>query len=236
MYRVLAVTCVLLLGCAFAGAGGADKGDPKKKAALAEALKGSADDFIKRYDKNGDGFLTKDELPPFAAKFFEKADTNGDGMLDRKEVEGLLKVLRQQFGMAPGAAPTPADVDRVVEKLLAQFDTNKDGQISRNEAKGRLAEIFDQFDINKDGFLDRNELRQVARRFLSAPKGGPKGPFGGPQPPDFDALDRNADGRLTRDELKGTPFEAVFDQIDTNRDGQIDRREFEAYLRKQAKK
>jgi Ca2+-binding EF-hand superfamily protein len=53
--------------------------------------------------------------------------------------------------------------------------------------------------------------------------------------PDFDALDLNADGRLTRQELKGTRFAEVFEQIDTNKDGKIDRKEFEAYLKKTSK-
>jgi Ca2+-binding EF-hand superfamily protein len=47
--------------------------------------------------------------------------------------------------------------------------------------------------------------------------------------PDFDALDRDADGRLTRDELKGT---AWADQIDANKDGKIDRKEFAEFFKK----
>jgi EF hand len=59
---------------------------------------------------------------------------------------------------------------------------------------------------------------------------GPFGPGGG-SGPDFDALDRNADGRLTPDELKGTPWAARFVEIDTDGNGPIDRREFESFLR-----
>ena len=68
--------------------------------------------------------------------------------------------------------------------------------------------------------------------------GGGKPGAGGPaaQGPDFDALDKNADGRLTRDELKGTPYADKFEEIDTNKDGKIDKKEFAAYLKKQAEK
>src|SRR5436305_1094404 len=45
--------------------------------------------------------------------------------------------------------------------------------------------------------------------------------------------DKDADGRLTRDELKGTPWADRFDDIDANKDGKIDRKEFEAYLKRQ---
>ncbi len=156
-----------LLALAFAGAAQTpEKGAPKKLPPfLAEMLKKSPDDFIKQFDKNKDGLLQKDELPPFFAKPFERFDRNGDGALNREEVAQMLETMRQ---------------------------------------------------------------------FLAAQQPG----FGkgfAPQP-DFDALDKNADGRLTKDELKGTPWLARFAEIDTNGDGQIDRREFEAYLRKSADK
>jgi Ca2+-binding EF-hand superfamily protein len=208
---------------------------------IVQFLKGSADDFIKRFDKNKDGFLTKNELPPALAKVFDKFDTDGDGKLDKKEVEQMLQALRKRFAQeqAKPASCNP-QVDKVVERLLQQMDTNRDGKISRAEAKGRIAELFDQLDVNKDGFLDKNELRQAAMRFLGAQ--GAQGKNGGQPPPaaplrgpEFDDLDKNADGRLTRDELQGTPFAEHFDEIDTNKDGKIDRKEFAAYLKKQAK-
>ena len=48
------------------------------------------------------------------------------------------------------------------------------------------------------------------------------------------ACDRwgNVDGRLTREELKGTIYADHFDEIDTNKDGKIDPKEFRAYLKK----
>jgi Ca2+-binding EF-hand superfamily protein len=124
--------------------------------------------------------------------------------------------------------------DDIVESLLKQMDTNKDGKISREEAKGKLAEAFDKIDANKDGYLDRKELRALAERMLAQKKGGPFGP--GPAGPDFDALDKNADGRLTPDELKGTPWAARFAEIDTDGNGYIDRREFENFLKRERDK
>ncbi len=226
--------------------------NPKKPQAEAPAfLKLSADEFIKLFDKNGDGVLTKDELPPRLAPMFDKADTNGDGKLDKQEVERMLQVLRKRFaenakpgdqGKPTNATGTTAgdqkEIERLVDSILQRMDTNKDGKISREEAKGPLAQAFDKFDTNKDGFLDREELRRLAAaRLRTAGQGNRPGrPGDGPRKPaalDFDALDLNADGRLTREELKGTPLADKFDEIDTNKDGKIDRKEFEAYLRKQ---
>jgi Ca2+-binding EF-hand superfamily protein len=137
-----------------------------------------------------------------------------------------------------------AQVDRMVQNMLDRFDVNKDGKISKEEAKGKLAENFDRLDTNKDGYLDKEELRRAARFILAnMPKGegskpGEKknAPAAVPPGNDFDALDRNADGRLSREEVKGTEFADHFDEIDKNKDGGIDKKEFKAYLRKKAEK
>jgi Ca2+-binding EF-hand superfamily protein len=141
-------------------------------------------------------------------------------------------------------SPRPSQrAEQIVDAILQRMDENKDGKISRAEAKGRIADNFDAIDTNKDGFLDRKELLAMAQRLPPAfggpgrpgmPPGGPGGFGPRPDPLDFDALDKNADGRLTRDELKGTRFAALFDEIDKNKDGKIDPREWEAYH--QAKK
>jgi Ca2+-binding EF-hand superfamily protein len=211
---------------------------------LAELLKGNAQDFIRRFDKDKKGYLKKDDLPPRLANLFMRGDKNGDGKLDRQEVAQLLNELRKRYGMDKPAAPSKEEVERVVNQILARMDTNKDGKISRDEAQGNIKAAFDQLDKNKDGFLDRNELRQAAVRFLANRRNQqPQSRPSQPRPPelrveepDFDALDLNADGRLTREELKGTPYADKFDAMDTNKDGKIDRKEFSAYFRREAEK
>jgi Ca2+-binding EF-hand superfamily protein len=219
---------------------GADQTNPAKKPVRPPAfLNDTPEQFIKRFDKNKDGVLTKDEVPPFLARNFDRLDTNGDGKLDRKEVAVFLRNTKLRFNSKK--TPSSAEIDRVVTSMLERLDKDKDGKISKKEAQGRpLAKLFDQLDTNKDGFLDKKELRQAAARFLQNQNGKPQGaPRQGRGPaaggPDFDALDLDADGRLTRDELKGTPYLKVFDQIDTNKDGKIDRKEFDAYLKKTGK-
>jgi Ca2+-binding EF-hand superfamily protein len=218
---------------------------PKPSPAFAELLKGSADDFIKEFDKEQKGFLAKKDLPPRLAGLFDRWDKNNDGKLDKKEVTEMLQALRRQFGLSPAAPKvTKEEVDRVVDQILARMDANKDGKISRDEARGNIAQSFNMLDTNKDGFLDRAELRVAATRFLEKQKRNPapgNSPTSRPSAPavnvpDFDALDLNADGRLTRDELKGTPYADLFDQMDTNKDGKIDRKEFAAYFKREAEK
>lgn len=124
--------------------------------------------------------------------------------------------------------------ERMVTMLLQQMDENKDGKIAKSEARNRVADIFATADVNKDGYLDRNELMAIAQRMANAidRPGGPRpgGPFGrGADPLDFDAQDKNADGRLTRDELRGSRFADVFDAIDKNKDGKLNPDEWSSY-------
>jgi len=149
----------------------------------------------------------------------------------------------------PGDAPDKKDKGKMtpealVQSILDRMDKNKDGKISRDEAQGQIKENFDKIDLNKDGFLDKEELLKMARAVLANGGGPGKGPGPGPggfgvgaaNPYDFDALDKNADGRLTREELKGTRFYDLFDLIDTNKDGKIDPKEWEAFVKKDKEK
>jgi Ca2+-binding EF-hand superfamily protein len=224
--RCHALLALLLTGGCFALAD--DQPQPKKPPLKPpDLLRGGADEFIKKLDKDGDGFLTKEELPPRLAEAFARFDLNKDGKLDKKEVEAMLAVISKQFGK-PGGPPTGMKAEGLVKLWLDEFDKDKDGRISKDEARGPLAQGFARMDLNQDGFLDRKELTAAAERIIAMRASGDSGR------PDFDALDKDADGRLSRDELKGTAFEKQFDAMDTNQDGKIDRKEFAAFLKKQA--
>jgi Ca2+-binding EF-hand superfamily protein len=57
----------------------------------------SFDQIVKMLDKNGDGKLQKDELPPFLQNRFEQLDTNHDGVLDESELKQFLPRLADQL-------------------------------------------------------------------------------------------------------------------------------------------
>jgi Ca2+-binding EF-hand superfamily protein len=241
--RCLLCSGLVLLGVFAARADDPPKNAPRVPPAIAELLKSSPEDFIKRFDRNRDGFLIPLEMPRAMIRMFPKADLNGDGKLDKEEVDQMLQGLRRRYGLEKddGPAPDRAEIERTVKEWLEKLDANKDGKISKAEAKAGLAENFDKIDTNKDGYLDKNELRKVAQRWMKlkgkAEKAN-KGKDREPQPvgPDFDSLDKDADGRLSREELKDTPFANKFDEMDTDKDGSIDRKEYAAFLKKQAKK
>src|SRR5579859_7598013 len=91
------------------------KPDPKKiPPAAAFLLKVSPEEFIKRFDKNKDGYLSRDEVPPFLVKNFDKVDKNGDGKLDRQEIAQLKAVLQQRFGKD---RKDTAEIEKIVTAL-----------------------------------------------------------------------------------------------------------------------
>lgn len=254
LLRVTALALVVFCAASLC----ADDQPDKKKAGFPDLSKVTPEMFLKRLDRNKDGFVSKQELPERLQRLFEQVDRNQDGKLDLNEVTELLEYVKEYSGQskskstknAPDNATDKAktkdkgakgagNVDGLVDSIFQRLDTNKDGKISKAEAQGRpLAEAFERLDRNGDGYLDRTELRSWAEmlaRDRAAGKGGPKGfpPFGpgGGQGPDFDALDKDADGRLSREELRGTRWSDVFDKIDANNDGHITRKEFTSYLK-----
>ena len=70
----------------------------------------TADDLVERlmsYDKNGDGKVTKDELPERMHGLIEQGDRNGDGALDRDEIRRLA--ARGPPGRPGGPPPRGPD-------------------------------------------------------------------------------------------------------------------------------
>src|ERR1051326_3138444 len=90
MGRVAAL--VVGLGCLVASVGLADdkKTDRKPGPAVAKLIEGGVDVFIKHFDKDQDGYLSKSELPPALQARFTQFDKNGDGKLDKDEVAQML--------------------------------------------------------------------------------------------------------------------------------------------------
>jgi Ca2+-binding EF-hand superfamily protein len=95
-----------------ASAVGAGPGDPPQGAGTGFAGGGAAgggeeSQAFKRfmqYDKNGDGKLSADELPPQMAGLLRNADLNHDGFIDARELEIAVKQMgdRMKAGMVGG--------------------------------------------------------------------------------------------------------------------------------------
>jgi Ca2+-binding EF-hand superfamily protein len=162
-------------------------------------------ELFQMLDADNDTVITRGEVPESGRAAFDRlvklGDTNKDGKIDRDEYRALLERARDSMG--PGAGGGLGGGER-----FRAMDKNGDGKLSRDEFQGPPA-LFDRIDADKDGFVTRDE----AMKFAGAVGPNQLGPR-------FQAMDKNGDNKVSRDEFTGPP--ALFDRIDTDKDGQID--------------
>jgi Ca2+-binding EF-hand superfamily protein len=161
-------------------------------------------------DVNRDGTITRAEWRG-TAQAFNASDWNRDGVLSGDEVR-------------PGATrPSGSDTARDSSDQIAwtstgfaDIDFNRDGRIARSEWLYE-DDIFSQADRNRDGVLTRPEFLAGRDRAVGTSGSG----FAGVDR--FEALDRNQNGRVERNEWDGT--RAAFDRLDTNGNNILSRAE-----------
>jgi Ca2+-binding EF-hand superfamily protein len=110
------------------------------------------DQHFSKSDKNGDGFIDRDEAAgnKRLAEHFDEIDSNKDGKLSKDE-------LKAHFAASHAKAH---------EKFEAKFkaaDKDGDGTLSKEEAQAakmpHIVKNFDAIDANKDGKVTPEELR-----------------------------------------------------------------------------
>jgi Ca2+-binding EF-hand superfamily protein len=167
-------------GGAQAGPGGGFNPD-----AMAEIL-------FRRFDKNGDGLLNYDEMPPALQAERDKWDKNKDGMIDLNEFKEFMKgrsdMIRSEMGGAFSGAPPgsaagampmlPTAPEQPVEEETKRV-VYRAGKLPKD-----LPPWFTQYDKDGDGQIGLYEWKATGQPLR-----------------DFLAMDRNGDGFLTVEEV-----------------------------------
>ena len=155
------------------------------------------------FDRNGDGVLTADELPARMQNLFTRADANHDGKLTRDEVRALA---------AKQTLPTGSQKQQSNDPVFLALDTNHDGVISSAEITAASTSLM-ALDKDHDGEISVAEMRppqpgpaEQADHFLGENDTDKDGKISKAEAPErmqaqFDAIDKNHDGYLDRDEL-----------------------------------
>ncbi|HEY2157669.1 MAG TPA: EF-hand domain-containing protein [Isosphaeraceae bacterium] len=120
-------------------------------------------------------------------------------------------------------------------ETFERLDANGDGVIEKGEVPDKALPAFERFlklgDADKDGKLQANEFRDLVAQIRAgapAAPGNNLGMFAVDPMGRFKALDKNGDGKVSRDEFTGRP--AMFDRVDANKDGYLEAAEVKALV------
>ena len=142
---------------------------------LEDATHGALWKTIKsNFDKDGQGFVSKDNFLAPAIKDFADMDTNGDGVLTKKEVDSWqIKYKRtHKEKEAPQSIYTWTF-------LTDSFDADYDEHVTKEEFLAPAVRYFTSLDANGDGALlkpevDAAEQRASDKEKSAAPEKGEK--------------------------------------------------------------
>ncbi len=117
---------------------------------------GAAGGLVGRFDKDGDGKVSRDEFPAEHLDKLDKMVRNKDGFFDAEEAP-------KARGGKPGAGGKAAG-------LVGRLDKDGDGKIARDEFPQDKLQAFDRFDKNGDGVITPDELGAAKGRGERKPR------------------------------------------------------------------
>jgi Ca2+-binding EF-hand superfamily protein len=150
-----------------------------------------AEQRFKQMDRNGDGFLTEDEMndkmkvaQPNGEPLWKKFDTNKDGKLDLAEYKAYFKEAVAQWGNNNGGPISGVEGVIMEEEWEKRPVVFRAGKLPKELMPGGVAGWFAQLDTDNDGQVGYYEWRKSGKSYE-----------------EFNAMDRNGDGLLTPEEV-----------------------------------
>lgn len=162
-------------------------------------------------DRNGDGVLSRDEVPERLQGLFTRADVNHDGKLSSEEIRASAA---GQTG-PKGRVQHSGNATRM-DPVLDAIDTDHDGILSAQEILAAPVSLK-SLDKDGDGELSSAELRPKQMTPVDRAKHM------------LDEWDTNKDGKITKAEAPDR-MQQQFENIDTNHDGFLTEDELVVYF------
>eukprot|EP00092_Neocalanus_flemingeri_P000651 GFUD01000693.1.p1 GENE.GFUD01000693.1~~GFUD01000693.1.p1 ORF type:complete len:3364 (-),score=1087.83 GFUD01000693.1:1093-10800(-) len=212
---------------------------------------------FKRFDKNGDGALEKDELAAALKSSGESyTDIEVNAIFSLGDIDGDGEITLEEFIalMSPSASSVVQRISKTFKNLndvkaaFKKIDTDNDGLLSKQEMMTSSGNKFDVEevdaifalgDVDGDGQIDMGEFislmfpsavevaLQVSQTFKTLDDVKQA----------FKLLDKDGDGSITKQEMassghkfNSTQVEAIFALGDVNDDGALDLDEFIAVM------
>jgi len=97
--------------------------------------------FVKMYDSNKDGMVSKAELMKRANEMFDKMDTAKKGMADDKKTIAFLFELQRTDG-STGSMMPKAEIMKKIEMTFDKMDSGKKGMLDMKQAEAFLRELM----------------------------------------------------------------------------------------------
>lgn len=115
-------------------------------------------DFFEKFDLDGDGTLSQQELTDARLQNFDRIDTDANGLLSPLEIEAARETIRERL------ARRAKFVEQAGEQLKT-LDRDGDGNLSRDEFLARPTPLLTQSDRDGDGSISREEM-ETTKQFL----------------------------------------------------------------------
>lgn len=183
---------------------------------------------FQKFDKNNDGKVTSEELPNQQA--FERFDTNQDGSITLEEYNAVMggTTPKPETPTPPAMPPKPEETPTApADAVFSGYDKNGDSKVTSDELSNPAA--FERFDLDKDGAISLAEYNKVSGKAAPTTPGTPPatpgtppatpgapGAAGGGMAGQIEAMikavDKNADGQITKEEAGDAPWFARLDQ------------------------